>query len=111
MARKIPGKIYNKAGQSNKGSEAPIVFFGLIPNGTRDNHFLAFAVILFQFCIWEEKLRKKKPSFHTIENLYLDALCSLVHCNKKIREAAELLNIPFCRFAGVARGEMDLQSS
>jgi hypothetical protein len=84
-----------------RGQRLQLFFFGIIPNGTRDNHFLAIAVILFQFCIWEEKLRKKKPSFHTIENLYLDTLRSLVQCNKKIRDAAELLNIPLCRFAGV----------
>jgi hypothetical protein len=37
-----------------------LFFFCSLPNGTRDNLFLAFTVILFQFCIWEEKLRKKK---------------------------------------------------
>ncbi len=40
-----------------------LFFFGIIPNGTRDNLFLAFALILFQFCIWEEKLRKKNRHF------------------------------------------------
>jgi hypothetical protein len=77
-----------------------LFFFGILPNGTKDNLFLAFAIILFQFCIWEEKLRKKKPSFHTIENAYLDSLRSLVHCNKKVRESAELINISLCRFVG-----------
>ncbi len=45
----------------NRAQRLQLLLFGILPNGTRDNSFLAFAVILFQFCIWEEKLRKKKP--------------------------------------------------
>jgi hypothetical protein len=34
-------------------------FFGTLPNASEDNSFLTFSIMLFQFCIWEEKLRKK----------------------------------------------------
>jgi hypothetical protein len=100
--KKFMEKYITRLDNLTRDQKLQLFFFGLLPNGTRDNHFLAVAVILFQFCIWEEKLRKKKPSFHTIENLYLESLRTIVHCNKKIRDSAELLNIPLCRSAGVA---------
>jgi hypothetical protein len=43
----------------NRVQRLQLIFFCILPNTTRDNLFLAFSIILFQFCIWEEKLRKK----------------------------------------------------
>jgi hypothetical protein len=85
----------------NRSQRLHLFFLGILPNSTKDNLFLAFSIILFQFCIWEEKLRKKKPSFNTIENIYLDYLHSLLECNKKILLSSELINIPLCRIVGV----------
>jgi len=84
----------------NRVQRLQLMFFGILPNTTKENLFLAFSIILFQFCIWEEKLRKKKPSFHTLENIYLDSLYSLLQCNKKILLSSELINIPLCRTVG-----------
>jgi hypothetical protein len=84
----------------NRIQRLQLFFLGILPNSTKDNLFLAFSIILFQFCIWEEKLRKKKPSFNTIENIYLDYLHSLLECNKKILLSSELINIPLCRIVG-----------
>jgi len=41
-------------------------FFGKLPVVVTENIFLFISVIILQFCIWEEKLRKK-PSFYTID--------------------------------------------
>jgi hypothetical protein len=75
-----------------------LLLFGILPNRDQDNIFVALTILLFQFNIWEEKLRKKKPSFTTIENVYLGTILALAQCNKKIRMSAELIDIPLCRF-------------
>jgi hypothetical protein len=58
------------------------------------------AVLVFQYCVWEEKLKKKKPSFTTIDNNYCEIIFSLAKTNGKIFKSAEKLNLPLCRIAG-----------
>jgi hypothetical protein len=85
----------------NEEQRAGFFFLGKIPAMDKDNLFIICAVLLFQFCIWEEKLRKKKPSFRTIENIYLEQLTSLVEQSNAVRECAEKINLPICRAVGV----------
>ncbi len=52
-------------------------------------------VLTFQYCIWEEKLRKRCPSFTTISNLFTDLHAgiferSLTHCDAAARFAFPL---------------------
>jgi hypothetical protein len=76
-------------------------FWGIMPGEGNLNKFLILAVLIFQFCIWEEKLRKKKPSFNTIDNLFGEHVCSLTTMNNKIYNSAVKLNLPLCRLAGI----------
>jgi hypothetical protein len=85
----------------NRVQRAGFFFLGKIPAMDKDNLFIICAVLLFQFCIWEEKLRKKEPSFRTIENIYLELLSSLVEQSNAVRECAEKINFPICRAVGV----------
>jgi hypothetical protein len=79
---------------------AELFFFGKLPNMIHSNSFLIMAVLVFQYCVWEEKLRKKKPSFMTIDNNYCEIIFSLAKTNGKIFKAAEKLNLPLCRITG-----------
>jgi hypothetical protein len=79
---------------------AELFFFGKLPNMIHSNAFLIMAVLVFQYCVWEEKLRKKKPSFMTIDNNYCEIIFSLAKTNGKIFKAAEKLNLPLCRITG-----------
>jgi hypothetical protein len=76
-------------------------FWGIMPGNGNLNKFLILAVLIFQFCVWEEKLRKKKPSFNTIDNLLGEHVCSLTTMNNKIYNSAVKLNLPLCRLAGI----------
>jgi hypothetical protein len=76
-------------------------FWGIMPGEGNLNKFFILAVLIFQFCIWEEKLRKKKPSFNTIDNLFGEHVCSLTTMNNKIYNSAVKLNLPLCRLAGI----------
>jgi len=79
---------------------AELFFFGKLPNQTHTNLFLVMAVLVLQYCVWEEKLKKKKPSFTTIDNNYCEIIFSLAKTNGKIFKSAEKLNLPLCRIAG-----------
>jgi hypothetical protein len=80
---------------------ASFFFWGKIPGEGTANKFLVLSVLIFQFCVWEEKLRKKKPSFNTIDNLFAENVFSLTTMNRKIFASAEKLNLPICRLAGL----------
>ncbi len=58
------------------------------------------AILLFQYCILEEKLSKKKSSFSTVDLKFKELLTSLLQCNKKVRLDAEKINVPLCRIFG-----------
>ncbi len=68
------------------------LFTGILNN--EFNYFEASAAITFQFSVWEEKLRKKIPSYHTIKNSFFGA----VKNSSKLRKAATKTNIPLCRY-------------
>jgi len=59
-----------------------------------------YAVLLFQFCIWELKLKKKVYSFNTVEISFLDILQKALNFSKAMRVDAEKLNFPLCRHFG-----------
>jgi hypothetical protein len=47
-------------------------FLSILPNSNEPNFATLSAVLLLQYCIWEEKLRKRKPSFRTLDVLFCD---------------------------------------
>jgi len=65
--------------------------------------FIAAAFILFQFCIWEEKLKRKRPSFHTIFFQYLELLKLGIKHNSKLRRSGSKLNFSLCRTLSLNR--------
>jgi hypothetical protein len=76
-------------------------FFGKLPDAANENIFLILSVLILQYCIWEEKLRKKKPSFYTIDLHLGEHIRTITDMNKKVFISAEKLNLPLCRLAGI----------
>jgi hypothetical protein len=76
-------------------------FFGKLPDAANENIFLILSVLILQYCIWEEKLRKKKPSFYTIDLHIGELIKTITDMNKKVFISAEKLNLPLCRLAGI----------
>jgi hypothetical protein len=72
------------------------LFTGILDNAF--NYFEASAAITFQFSVWEEKLRKKTPSYHTIKNSFIDRFFGAVKKSSKLRKASIKSNIPLCRY-------------
>jgi hypothetical protein len=71
-------------------------FLGMLPRDHKPNLAVLTAVLIFQYCIWEEKLRKRCPSFTTISNLFKDHISSVFDRSLSHREAAA--NLPFPLF-------------
>jgi hypothetical protein len=60
-------------------------FLGILPNQTTPSFAVLSAVMVFQYCIWEEKLRKRKPAFRTINVLFEDIFLKSFAKNKILR--------------------------
>ncbi len=75
----------------NPGDSTKLWFLGITP-GTDSPSFAVLSVILlFQYCIWEEKLRKRKPAFRTINLLFEEILSASFSKNKIFNESAATL--------------------
>jgi hypothetical protein len=81
-------------------SQKKMWFFGILPNADEVEFFPAISLLCFQFCIWEAKLGKKIPSFHTLEISFSKQIECLLRLNKDARESATKLNISLCRQFG-----------
>jgi len=84
----------------NAEQRSKFFFLGLLPENYRDNHFVMYAVLLFQYCIWEWKLQKKTYSFNTMEINYLELVAKALRFCKTMRVDAEKLTFPLCRTFG-----------
>jgi hypothetical protein len=59
--------------------------------------FVTSAIMTFQYCIWESKLRKKSPSFYTVYTEFLDNFKKTCVHNSDIRLSGSKINYTLCR--------------
>jgi len=72
------------------------------------NDFITPAFLSFQFCVWEQKLRKNVPSFHSIYTEFLELFRNTCLHNQQIRLSGSELNYVLCRnIFGPRRGVQD----
>jgi hypothetical protein len=64
------------------------------------NLFLTVSVLLFQYCIWEAKLKKKIPSFHTLNEDFLDICRKFIWSNNVAHNCCTSNNFPLRRNLG-----------
>jgi hypothetical protein len=70
--------------------------------------FIVAAFMSFQYCIWEQKLRKNVPSFNTIYTEFLELFRSTCSHSQQIRLSGSELNYALCRNVfGPRRGVHD----
>jgi hypothetical protein len=61
------------------------------------SHFIFAAFLTFQFFIWENKLRKNVPSFHTIYTEFISNFRDVCKHNSDVRLTGTELNFELCR--------------
>jgi hypothetical protein len=59
--------------------------------------FVKFAIIAFQQCIWEAKLKKILPSFHSLYSNFLDGFKLTFKHNSDVRKSSSVINYTLCR--------------
>jgi hypothetical protein len=72
-------------------------FLGILPNQNDISFAVLSAVLVFQHSIWEEKLRRRKPAFRTINLLCEETFNSSFKKNKKNLKSASSLNYAIFR--------------
>jgi hypothetical protein len=66
-------------------------FLGILPLHEKPSFAVLSAILVFQFCIWEEKLRKRTPAFRTLNLLFEENFTSGFKSNGDFLKSAALL--------------------
>jgi len=61
------------------------------------NHFVMYSILLFQYCIWEYKLKKKIPTSYSIRISFFHLMGQCYRVCKNMQYDRALLNFPLCR--------------
>ncbi len=81
----------------NEQDRRNIFFLGRVHEPDSDNYFIFFTILLFQFHIWEQKLRKKIPSFNTLNLSFRESVLQLLRGNSHARKEISKSNFILCR--------------
>jgi hypothetical protein len=86
---------FSEMGNLPEIDEKKLWFLGIYDNAIFD--FIVAAFLTFQFCIWEHKLRKNVPSYHTLYTEFLEMFRNTCMHNQQIRLSGTELNYELCR--------------
>jgi hypothetical protein len=66
----------------------------------KKNILLTMVPLLFQYCIWEARLKKKTPSFYTLNQEFLEIAKKFIWTNNVAHNCCTFLNFPLRRNLG-----------
>jgi hypothetical protein len=72
-------------------------FQGRINDGNKYNLFIHAAISIFQYCIWEMKLKKRILSFESVKIDFMETINVFFYSNKDARTSSQKYNFPLCR--------------
>jgi hypothetical protein len=72
-------------------------FLGIVHGTDTDNFFIYAAVLIFQYCVWEAKLKKKIHSYNTLELLFREIIYNFLRINSLARKSKAKSNFKLCR--------------
>jgi hypothetical protein len=74
-----------------------IFFLGRVHEPDSDNFFIGFTILLFQYHIWELRLKKRAPSYHSIKQELEVTVRNLLRGNSLARKEILKTNFILCR--------------
>jgi hypothetical protein len=80
-----------------------LFFLGRVHKPRTDNHFVTLCIFIFQYTIWDARLRKKIPSFNSLNLLFKEITRSLLRTNSLARKAKSKTN--FIMFRNIDDGD------
>jgi hypothetical protein len=81
----------------NTNDRANFFFQGRLNDAQNYNLFIHVAILAFQFCIWEMKLKKRLLSFQSLKIWYMEIILGFFNMNKEARISSQKYNFPLCR--------------
>ncbi len=85
------------------------LFLGRVHEPDSDNYFIALTVLIFQYVIWEQKFKKKTPSYQSIKIQFLEHIKKLWWGNTRARKESSKTNFLLCRKLGNGEGRLGHQ--
>jgi hypothetical protein len=80
-----------------------LFFLGRVHEPNVDNFFVSMSVFIFQYTIWDARLRKKIPSFNTLNILFKETVRSLLRSNSLAKKSKQKIN--FLMFRNLDDGD------
>jgi hypothetical protein len=80
-----------------------LFFLGRVHEPNVDNFFVSISVFIFQYTIWDARLRKKIPSFNTLNILFKETVRSLLRTNSLAKKSKQKIN--FLMFRNLDDGD------
>jgi len=77
-------KFFPEINFGNREDKMQFLFLGIPPGTDCSDKLLCLIVQCWLFCIWEEKLRRRAPSFHTLSTLFLEQLRPIINSSEKL---------------------------
>jgi hypothetical protein len=75
-------------------------FLGKVHEPDNDSYFIIMTVLILQFVVWEQKLRKKIPNYHAIKTDFLEHMRRLLIGSSRARKEVVKSNFILCRKFG-----------
>jgi hypothetical protein len=69
-----------------------LFFLGRVHEPFSDNYFVTICIFIFQYTIWDARLRKKIPSFNSLNLLFKEIIGSLLRTNSLARKTKTKAN-------------------
>ncbi len=90
-------KYFNSLTFNSDLDRAKFFFYGTVPGLKSYNVFIHATVLIFQYVIWQMKLKKRILSFESNSILLMENLLCLFNNNKEARKKSQELNFTLCR--------------
>jgi hypothetical protein len=69
-----------------------LFFLGRVHEPFSDNYFVTICIFIFKYTIWDARLRKKIPSFNSLNLLFKEIIRSLLRTNSLARKSKTKAN-------------------
>jgi hypothetical protein len=81
----------------NDGERVNLFFIGRVHEPNIDNYFVMLCIFIFQYVIWDARLKKKTPSFYSLNLNFKELALALLRTNSLVRKARAKTNFTLFR--------------
>jgi len=90
-------KFFSSIRFVNNDDKVKFFMLGAIPGEPNISVLIHAIILTFQHSIWEQKLKKKLPSFNTLTHIFLEQLKVTIGSSRKLKLLCEKFDFEICR--------------